>query len=631
MIALSFRTKLLAAMFLLVLGVTGATLFVTQQKVQSTYQKLFQEQFEVQVNYFTEKQEARLSSVKEKCETLAKSVRLREAMIELASTMKSEGDLGPAPRFRRAREALIEKGIEDIYANAKDALGAAGQGPLRLGARPQSEPTGPAQPGRPMGEVFLRILDAKGQILQPPREQKVGAAPLVARRRLDRQLAFVGEAMFILVAQQTGYLAPEQEGSTQPLLEVIVTKISDSTTHQTLGALVLGFPLPDLAERTMREMSDILSGIWLDGEIHSRSIPEAQRASLAKLVGDEIKRSALPRDSFVVNVNGAPHRVFYKLLNPNSPFPPTYQVCFYSLSSSLKTQRDLRVLILGFAVLALIGAFSLSLLISHGLSVPIRELVRGTVEIQRGNFEVKVPVRSRDEIGQLAGSFNEMAVGLAQKEKYRRVLNMVADEKVADELMRGELALGGEVREVTMLFCDIRGFTALTQGMPPNEVIQLLNEHMTALTRVVYEHHGVVDKFVGDLIMALFGAPKSHGRDAENAARCALRIIEEREKLNQTSKHTIQVGIGVATGQVVAGCMGSSDRVDYTVLGDRVNLASRLCGQAKAGQVVIDGATRERLGDAIEAEPLPALTLKGFDGAVQAFRLVRFSSADIKT
>jgi class 3 adenylate cyclase len=285
-------------------------------------------------------------------------------------------------------------------------------------------------------------------------------------------------------------------------------------------------------------------------------------------------------------------------------------------------QRDLRWKILGSGGVALIGALFFSLLLSHGLSVPIRELVAGTGEIERGNFGVKVPVRGRDEIGRLATSFNEMADGLAQKERYRTVLNQVADENVAQKLISGEITLGGELRDVSVLFCDIRGFTPLTQNMPPGEVIEMLNEHMTALTHVVKEHNGVLDKFVGDLLMAIFGAPVPRGDYTANAARCALRLIEERNRLNQTSRHNLQIGIGLATGNVVAGGMGSSDRFHYTVLGERVNLGSRLCSQAAGGEVLIDQNTKDRLGGSAIVETAAVMKLKGFSEPVQAYKLV---------
>jgi class 3 adenylate cyclase len=141
------------------------------------------------------------------------------------------------------------------------------------------------------------------------------------------------------------------------------------------------------------------------------------------------------------------------------------------------------------------------------------------------------------------------------------------------------------------------------------------------LARVVKQNNGVVDKFVGDALMAIFGAPISHGNDALDAAKCALSLVIEREKLNQTSRHKLRIGVGLATGKMVAGCMGSTDRLNYTVLGERVNLAARLCSQAKAGQVIIDQTTRERLGETISSAPLPELHLKGFLENIVAYEL----------
>ena len=183
------------------------------------------------------------------------------------------------------------------------------------------------------------------------------------------------------------------------------------------------------------------------------------------------------------------------------------------------------------------------------------------------------------------------------------------------------------MREISVLFCDIRGFTALTQNMDPAEVIRMLNEHFTPLTRVVYEHNGVVDKFVGDLIMAVFGAPKSYGNDALNAACCALEMIRERQELNGTSLYKIEMGIGVATGSAVAGCMGSQDRLNYTVLGKHVNLASRLCSKAGRMEVVIDKTTLHRLGESQRVEPLAELELKGFSERVPAYKLLEARSS----
>ncbi len=166
--------------------------------------------------------------------------------------------------------------------------------------------------------------------------------------------------------------------------------------------------------------------------------------------------------------------------------------------------------------------------------------------------------------------------------------------------------------------------------MDPPDVIKMLNEHFTPLTRIVYKHHGVVDKYVGDLIMAVFGAPKSFWTDALNAASCAAEMITERQKLNESSEYKIEVGIGLASGQALAGRMGSADRLNYTVLGERVNLASRLCGKAGRMEVVIDQTTVQKLGPLAVVEPMEELSLKGFAAPVQAFKLIRIVQ-EIKT
>jgi class 3 adenylate cyclase len=216
-----------------------------------------------------------------------------------------------------------------------------------------------------------------------------------------------------------------------------------------------------------------------------------------------------------------------------------------------------------------------------------------------------------------------MAEGLKQKALYRELLGKVSDESVAQALVSGtlDLELGGELKEVTVLFCDIRGFTTMTEHMPPTDVIEMLNEHMTAMTEVVRSYYGVVDKFVGDEIMAVFGALKSYGDDSRRAAECALGMIQKRIELNQKRGVKINIGIGVATGEAVAGCMGSNDRLNYTVLGARVNLASRLCSAAGLMEVVIDDKTFESVREDANAKLLQDLKLKGFANSVVAYQL----------
>ena len=151
----------------------------------------------------------------------------------------------------------------------------------------------------------------------------------------------------------------------------------------------------------------------------------------------------------------------------------------------------------------------------------MKALVAATEQVAQGDYEAEVHVTSRDEMGALADSFNEMTRGLLLRERYRSVLNKVVSQDVAEELMSGDVELGGESRLVTVLFADIRGFTPLTEGMEPQEVIALLNECMEHLSRAIDAEGGVVDKFIGDEVMAVFGAPVTQDDHARRAVAAA--------------------------------------------------------------------------------------------------------------
>lgn len=572
--ALSFRRKLILAMMLTVTAATGAALLVTERGFAATYRRIVGERFASDVASFAALQQARLAAVERRCVELARSVRLVAAFEEGDATLL----------YRIALDEL------------RDVL--------------RSDPASGTETA-----AFFRLLGAGG-VLVAPGDQPAGLVG-AGGPRWEAQIArAVREWPRGGVVQQVGYVAPEIGG--RPVLhEVVVTRIVDPVTQRALGALALGFPVDAAPPATADTpaLASILGGIWFEDRLHSREIPADVAPALASAVGGEA------RGDVVVRVDGEPHRVFSHRLHPESQFPTAHQVALYSTAAARAEQRRLQRTVLGFGVLALLLGLALSLVISRGLAVPVRQLVTAAEGIGRGDFTTRVAVRARDEMGRLATAFNAMAEGLALKERYRSVLDLVADRRIADELVGGRFELGGEPREVTVVFCDVRGFTALTEGMSPGRVVQLLNEHMTALARVVHAHHGVVDKYMGDALMALFGAPRATGADAVNAVRAACEMVRARETLNQRAAHPMQVGIGVASGVVVAGCMGSADRLSYTVVGERVNLAARLCAQAGAMEVVIDEATWRAIAGAADVDVLPPLLLKGFSAPVVAYRV----------
>ena len=274
----------------------------------------------------------------------------------------------------------------------------------------------------------------------------------------------------------------------------------------------------------------------------------------------------------------------------------------------------------GLAVAALA-----SVLTSRGLSEPVRSLMEAAGRVADGDYQTRVPVRSQDELGRLAGSFNEMTAGLRLKEEYRGVLNKVVSKEIAEELLRGGIELGGERRHVTVLFADIRGFTSHTDRMPPEAIIGLINSCMERMSEAVEAEGGVVDKYVGDELMAIFGAPVALEDDAKRAVRAAVRIQKSLAELNlhrrTKGRRPIGVGVGISTGEVVAGNMGSSNRLNYTVLGKSVNLASRICAATPAGEVHVSQATADEMGSGLVATSVGLQRFKGFASETEVFRI----------
>jgi adenylate cyclase len=201
--------------------------------------------------------------------------------------------------------------------------------------------------------------------------------------------------------------------------------------------------------------------------------------------------------------------------------------------------------------------------------------------------------------------------------------------------MKGELALGGETKRVTVFFSDIRSFTAISEKLTPAEVVEFLNDYMTRMVDCVDKTGGVVDKFIGDAVMAVWGAPVSTGSPARDAFNCVKSALMMRSALSQFNrgrggdKHPrIRIGCGINTGDVVAGQIGSSRRMEYTVIGDAVNLASRTEALNKplGTDILITENTYALIGKQLITEEMPPITVKGKEKPVRMFAVVNFRS-----
>ena len=589
---MSIRWKLFLSLVSLTVGSSVLALWLAEKEFRDSIREQVRERFEAQINGLLDARSERLSKVRELCTELADHESMRRQFEDQESPPQ-------------AREFL------ELFENLR-------------GSEDLDRPRAPRQ-GRPgRDQTTTRDLPLMGIVTLDGEVRTLGRSlpdRLRRRRRPPEQLRNLANQP----SQEVAYVVVEDERGPQAgrkVQEMVVTPVTDGG-GTTLGWFFMGINAQTRDEQVF-ERAESLSGrearagLVVEDEWFVPRLSEPEKDTLTALRSEESWSDDQPD---LVELNGEPFLLATATLNPASPFGRGHQVTLFPIGSLIEAVEELRWKIAGLGLLAAIAASAVALWLSARFNRPIAALVDGTERLRHGEFDHPVEVRSKDELGHLAEAFNLMTRDLALKERYHDVLGKVSDPAVAQRLMEGKLELGGEVVEASVLFCDIRGFTAITDGMPPGEVIEFLNEHMTALTRLIHAHGGVVDKFVGDMVMGLFGVPRSGGDDALRAARCAVAMLEERRQLDVRTGRRVEIGIGVASGPVVAGCMGSADRLNYTVLGDRVNLASRLCSAAEPGEVRVDGPTAEAAGREFEVGAPGPMRLKGFAEAVPTYSL----------
>ncbi len=288
---------------------------------------------------------------------------------------------------------------------------------------------------------------------------------------------------------------------------------------------------------------------------------------------------------------------------------------------------------LSFLVFVALSAL-LTVILSRSLTIPLEESARALRRVQGGDLRVAVPVRSGDEVGMLSDGVNEMVEALRDRERILQTFGRVVEPAVRDHLLSGRAEGEGELRTASILFCDLRGFTAMSEKLSPNEVVETLNEFFTVSTDWVRDCGGFVDKFIGDALLVVFGLfEESEDRAASSgaaaAARCALGMRDRLTELNarraECGQAAVAVSMGVHSGEVLVGTIGSADRHEYTVIGDTVNVAARLQSLSKEheGALLMSEATFSllnaddvRKGFIADGE----VRLRGRSGAVRVYR-----------
>ncbi len=274
---------------------------------------------------------------------------------------------------------------------------------------------------------------------------------------------------------------------------------------------------------------------------------------------------------------------------------------------------------------------------SKTISKPVRALARATLKIESGDYEPDIRPTTRDELGSLTESFIHMSRGLAERERIKTTFGKFVNKSIAEQALSGKLTLGGVRREATIFFSDIRSFTAISEALSPEQVVEFLNDYMSRMVHCVNETDGVVDKFIGDAIMALWGVPVSKGSpeaDALNAVTSALMmrgaLIDFNKGRGGEDKPLIKIGCGLNTGPAIAGQIGSEQRMEYTVIGDAVNLASRIEALNKpfGTDILISENTYLLLKDKVIVEPMSPIKVKGKAQPLQIYAVVNLTGME---
>ncbi|MEH2539940.1 adenylate/guanylate cyclase domain-containing protein [Bradyrhizobium sp. AZCC 1699] len=348
---------------------------------------------------------------------------------------------------------------------------------------------------------------------------------------------------------------------------------------------------------------------YLDEE-HRRIWPQLDSGNMPEVRASLVRTDAL-RDEFNRKIEEIRHDMLEQVR-----------------SDAAVTMRDQQRAIVISAIVTMLAAIlglTFAFFVSIGITRPVRRLLDGTRAVEAGRLDGSIDVTTRDEIGQLTTAFNNMVEQLRHKEHLRETFGRYVDPRVVEGLIdqRSLTAGAGERRVMTVLFCDMQGFTSLSEGMTPQGLVKVMNHYLSTMSEPIRSHRGIIDKYIGDAIMAYWGPPfTEHSEQARLACLAAVEMADRGTALRRelpellgirTVPSDCDVRIGVATGEVLVGSIGSEFMMSYTVMGDAVNLASRLenANKVYGSHSLVSEVAITAAGDAVESREIDRLVVAG--------------------
>jgi len=395
----------------------------------------------------------------------------------------------------------------------------------------------------------------------------------------------------------------------------VVQQLAQIATEPVLAEDIL--TLEVIVKRLYEQRGILAAAIYSDEII---PIVQAGVVPDAAMVADHATNNAMFLYRTTANEDGEPVTIM-AAMSPLTAEGLTIGYALIGFDRSIveaAKQQTIRTVSLATLLFVLIGLLT-SIILGKRLTRPIRQIIKTSSAISAGNYTFRFRQQRNDELGDLMHAMNEMSDGLAQKERVEQTFSRYVAPQVAQEVLRDTAQSGAVARNViaSVLFADVAGFTALSESMPAEEVNAALNAYFGYIGPMVEACHGHIDKYIGDCVMAVFGVPGSDTLHAQHAVECAALIQYLVETLNKRrtarGQVVLQFHIGINSGAMLAGTIGAADRMEYTVMGKEVNVASRLSASAEPGEVLLSDATYEAIPKTgpMQCKPHGIITLRG--------------------
>jgi len=479
--------------------------------------------------------------------------------------------------------------------------------------------------------------------------ETLASAGMSYRERLGVELVWMADEAGTLLAASPARAQPRESLATlSPLKEAMESQAAASDVVQIDGKLFQVVAVPVLAPDVI---GFLMLGQVIDDSVAAR-LKQDTHSDVSFLTPAHVFASTWPADSrsrlleLVAHLPGAaaetlPRPVtmgeerFVSLALPIAAHlsTPLYALIQGSYDKALAPLHALQWRIAAIGAAALVTALLTGLLLSANITGPVRTLVDAMSEVARGNLRHRARVERHDELGFLARSFNVMVGGLQEKEHIKDTFGRFVSHDVAEAVLNNRVPLTGERLEVSILFQDIRGFSALSEWFDPATLLRVLNQLFTEVVAAVEAEGGMVKQFTGDGVMALFGAPRPCQDHPQRAVRAALGLVARLAGLNEElavqGLPPLRIGVGIHAGEVVAGLIGPDQRVEYGVVGDAVNLASRVEELTKTfgATILISRQIADRLGPEFALGRTALLPVKGKAQPVEVIEVVAGSHA----